>query len=406
MNEKTNKLYFLKMKIENHPLFSDELEFSLMSDARVLESTKSQLTHLAGNLWINNIITIVGKNATGKTTIMSTIIGMLKLLLYRMSIDQTSLQDIFIGTEPIKITTYFYGEDEILYKDVITFNLDKTSPNKKWIIGNEVIYEKKFNKRSTKKNILNFKNIDPLFDRNKLSEEATSLLSPDDSIFRLVQAKKKYAVQSISGNLMLANVNALLYGDKDVPTEILNYLDPTIEYLKIEQDRDESGQLKILYRLKFKNREEEINATAFDVIEHYLSSGTAKGITLYGSVIAALQTGGIIFVDELENHFNHAIVRSFIEDFSDPKVNVNRAILIFSTHYSELLDDLERGDEVYIAKRDNQIKLQRYSSSNVRSDLNKSDVFESDYLGGTAPEYSAYMQLKKATKKAVNNIRE
>lgn len=406
MSEKTNKLYFLKMRIENHPLFADNLEFSLMSDARVLESTKSQLTHLAGNLWLNNIITIVGKNATGKTTIMSTIIGMLKLLLYRMSIDQTSLQDIFVGSEPIKITTYFYGEDKTLYKDEITFNLDQDNPNKKWIIDNEIIYEKKFSGRSTKKNILNFKNIKPLFDRNKLGDMASSILSPDDSIFRLVLAKKKYDIQSVSGNLMLANVNALFYGDKDVPNEILNYLDPTIEYLKIEQDRDESGQVKILYRLKFKNREEEINATAFDVIEHYLSSGTAKGITLYGNVIASLQTGGIIFVDELENHFNHAIVRSFIEDFSDPKVNINRAILIFSTHYSELLDDLERGDEIYIAKRDGKIQLQRYSSSDVRSDLNKSDVFESDYLGGTAPEYSAYMRLKKATKKAVNDNRE
>jgi AAA15 family ATPase/GTPase len=406
MSEKTNKLYFLKMRIKNHPLFADNLEFSLMSDARVLESTKSQLTHLAGNLWLNNIITIVGKNATGKTTIMSTIIGMLKLLLYRMSIDQTSLQDIFIGSEPIKITTYFYGEDKTLYKDEITFNLDQDNPNKKWIIDNEIIYEKKFSGRSTKKNILNFKNIKPLFDRNKLGDMASSILSPDDSIFRLVLAKKKYDIQSVSGNLMLANVNALFYGDKDVPNEILNYLDPTIEYLKIEQDRDESGQVKILYRLKFKNREEEINATAFDVIEHYLSSGTAKGITLYGNVIASLQTGGIIFVDELENHFNHAIVRSFIEDFSDPKVNINRAVLIFSTHYSELLDDLERGDEIYIAKRDGKIQLQRYSSSDVRSDLNKSDVFESDYLGGTAPEYSAYMRLKKATKKAVNDNRE
>lgn len=394
------------MRIKNHPLFADNLEFSLMSDARVLESTKSQLTHLAGNLWLNNIITIVGKNATGKTTIMSTIIGMLKLLLYRMSIDQTSLQDIFIGSEPIKITTYFYGEDKTLYKDEITFNLDQDNPNKKWIIDNEIIYEKKFSGRSTKKNILNFKNIKPLFDRNKLGDMASSILSPDDSIFRLVLAKKKYDIQSVSGNLMLANVNALFYGDKDVPNEILNYLDPTIEYLKIEQDRDESGQVKILYRLKFKNREEEINATAFDVIEHYLSSGTAKGITLYGNVIASLQTGGIIFVDELENHFNHAIVRSFIEDFSDPKVNINRAVLIFSTHYSELLDDLERGDEIYIAKRDGKIQLQRYSSSDVRSDLNKSDVFESDYLGGTAPEYSAYMRLKKATKKAVNDNRE
>lgn len=171
-----------------------------------------------------------------------------------MSIDQTSLQDIFIGSEPIKITTYFYGEDKTLYKDEITFNLDQDNPNKKWIIDNEIIYEKKFSGRSTKKNILNFKNIKPLFDRNKLGDMASSILSPDDSIFRLVLAKKKYDIQSVSGNLMLANVNALFYGDKDVPNEILNYLDPTIEYLKIEQDRDVSGQVKILYRLKFKNR--------------------------------------------------------------------------------------------------------------------------------------------------------
>ena len=116
-----NKLYFLKTQIENHPRFEDGLEFSLMSDARITENTRDQLTNLSGNLWINNLITIVGKNATGKTTIMRTIIGILQLLLYRSSIDQTSLQDILIGDQPIKITTYFYGSDQVLYKDIVTF---------------------------------------------------------------------------------------------------------------------------------------------------------------------------------------------------------------------------------------------------------------------------------------------
>lgn len=56
-------------------------------------------------------------------------------------------------------------------------------------------------------------------------------------------------------------------------------------------------------------------------------------------------------------------------------------MLIFSTHYSELLNDLDRGDEVYIAKRNDKIELQRYSAANVRSDLKKAEVFDSDYLG-------------------------
>lgn len=402
-----NNFYFLKMKIENHPLFKNGLEFSLMSDARITENTRDQLTNLAGNLWINNLITIVGKNATGKTTIMRTIIGMLQLLLYGNSIDQTSLQDILVGDQPITITTYFYGTDRLLYKGVVTFKQTRDKLNKKWIIDNELIYRKEFKDRLTKKEILNFDNIEPLYNRKYLGELASSILSPDDSIFRLILTKEDYHCQLIFDNLMLANTNALFYDEEKVPVAILNFLDPSIEYLNIESETDDANHIKkIIYHLKFKNAKEEITATVFDVIQHYLSSGTAKSITLYGRVMIALKTGGIMFVDELENHFNHAIVRSFIEDFSDSKINTNRAMLIFSTHYSELLNDLDRGDEVYIAKRNDKIELQRYSAANVRSDLKKAEVFDSDYLGGTAPEYSAYLALKNVTKKVVQDKHE
>ena len=331
---------------------------------------------------------------------MRTIIGILQLLLYRSSIDQTSLQDILIGDQPIKITTYFYGSDQVLYKDIVTFKQNTDKLNKKWIIDNELIYKKEFKNRFTKKEILKFGNIKPLYERQNLDELASSILSPDDSIFRMVLAKEKYHPQPIIDNLMLANINALFYNDEKVPAAILNFLDPSIEYLNIESETDDANDIKkIIYHLKFKNSKEEITATGFDVIEHYLSSGTAKGITLYGRVMVALRTGGIMFVDELENHFNHAIVRSFIEDFADSKINVNRVVLIFSTHYSELLNDLERGDEIYVAKRNQKIELQRYSAANVRNELKKAEVFESDYLGGTAPEYSAYMALKQMMQK-------
>ena len=116
-----------------------------------------------------------------------------------------------------------------------------------------------------------------------------------------------------------------------------------------------------------------------------------------------LKKGGMIYIDELVNHYNHTIVRTFIEYFANKKINKNHATLIFSTHYSEILEDFDRGDEIYIAKRDNKIHLQRYSSANVRNELNKADVFDSDYLGGTVPKYDSYMNLRKATEKVINN---
>ncbi|WP_265486484.1 AAA family ATPase [Lactobacillus sp. PV012] len=398
------KLTFLKVKIENHPLFKDGLEFSLMSGARVTARTKDQLTNLSGKLWVTNLATIVGKNATGKTTILNTIAGILTLLFYDLSIEQTSLKNMLIGNNPIKITTFFYGSNEKLYKDEIVFK--NNGADKKWIIDSEKIYQKEFKPQFTKKQILDFTGIKPILDRKELDEVAATILATNDSIFRVIIAKENYKTQTIIENIIFTNVNAIYYGESTVPTEILRFLDPTIDYLKVEQQRDEAGAIKLLYRLKFKNRDEEITATGFDVIQCFLSSGTSKGITLYGNVVSALKSGGIIFVDELENHFNHAIVRSFIEYFSDPKVNVNRATLIFSTHYHELLDNINRGDEIYITKRKEKIELQRYSSTDIRNDYKKSEVFESDLLGGTAPEYESYLRLKKQTKKVVEDKHE
>lgn len=394
------KLTFLKIIIENHPLFSKQIEFSVLNDTRVaITDQNNDLTHLYQRLWTDNVITIVGKNATGKTTIMKTIIGMLTFLLNDKSIEQTQLADVLLGTQPITITTFFYGEDRKIYKDVTVFK--STDDGQRWHVDSEKIYVKKIDSKTSKKKLFDFpETLKPEYDRNALDPITASVLANDDSIFRMVIATEKYTVQLIVDTLIFTNFNALIYAKENVPEEILKFLDPTIEYLKVET-KSINDQNRLVYRLKFKNQTEEFVETNFTNIEHYLSSGTAKGVTLYGSVLFALKTGGIIFIDELENHFNHAIVQSFIEYFTNPRINKKRATLIYSTHYSELLSDIDRSDEIYITRRDPKISLLRYSDADVRKDLNKTNVFDSDYLGGTAPEYESYLKLLKATEKAV-----
>lgn len=392
---KNNRLYFLKMNISGHPLLEDGLEFSLVNDARITPNTSERLTHLIGNLWVNNLATIVGKNATGKTTIMKLMIGLMQNIITDYSISNSELKDILIGKNPIKINAYFYGTNGYIYKDSLTYNLN--SKQHQWYIEDEKIYQKKITPSTSKKKMFDFAKAKVVIDRNTLDTVAASILSPDDSVFKSIINKEDYYAQFPINTLFYTNYNALTYIQEDVPTEILTFLDPSIEYLKIQKDDTK----KNIYRLKFKDSDTEIVENDFANITKYLSSGTAKGISLYGFIMLALESGGVIFIDEIEDHFNHTIVDAFIEYFTDKTINVNHATLIFSTHYSEILDQIDRTDEEYITRRDAKISLQRYSQTHVRSDLSKAEVFDSDYLGGTAPEYDAYIALKKATKRWV-----
>lgn len=395
-----NRLTFLGITIKRHPLFDEKVDFFVTNEQRVYQDNNKQLTNLLGTLWVNNLIALVGRNATGKTTILKMVIGALSLLLQDKSISQTRLNDVLVGKDPIEIITYFYGNDRKVFRDKITFIRGDEG---EWKIDSERIYSKSISSRIARKDLLVFEDDSLIYDRNEIGDVALNVLADDDSIFRIVRKSGGYQAQDIVDTLIFTNMNALFYEGGDVPSEILEYLDPTIEYLKIENKRIDTHKFQAFYRLKFKGGSNEITDTNFATIEKYLSSGTAKGVTLYGNIVKTLKKGGIIFIDELENHFNHTIVRTFIEYFANKKINKNHATLIFSTHYSEILEDFDRGDEIYIAKHDNKIHLQRYSSANVRNELNKADVFDSDYLGGTVPKYDSYMNLRKATEKVINN---
>ena len=105
--------------------------------------------------------------------------------------------------------------------------------------------------------------------------------------------------------------------------------------------------------------------------------------------------GGYLIVDELENHINEEIVTTLVRFFMNPNVNKNGATLIYSTHYSELLDEYERNDCIYIVRNRGGIYAENLSLILKRNDIKKSEAYESGYLEGTVPVYEAYMALKK-----------
>lgn len=173
------------------------------------------------------------------------------------------------------------------------------------------------------------------------------------------------------------------------PKEVLTFLDPSIEYLNCKPE----GK-KVDIRLKFYGKD-EINLNNPLALNKYLSSGTIKGLSVFMGAVITFTEGGYLVVDELENHFNSEIVSTLVRFFMDKKINKKGATLVFSTHYSELLDKFERNDNIYIVKNIGGIIAENLSNVLKRNDIKKSEIYDSDFLHGTVPAYESYIALKK-----------
>ena len=111
--------------------------------------------------------------------------------------------------------------------------------------------------------------------------------------------------------------------------------------------------------------------------------------------IDIFKNGGVLLLDEMENHFNRELVATLIRLFLDTRINLNGVMLLFSTHYPSLLDEFDRNDNTFIVRNEDGISVENLASRFTRNDIKKSVAYESNYLKGTAPSYEAYMDFKR-----------
>jgi AAA15 family ATPase/GTPase len=128
---------------------------------------------------------------------------------------------------------------------------------------------------------------------------------------------------------------------------------------------------------------------------YLLSSGTTKGVLLYVLMVASLQNGFDLIVDEIENHFHKTLVENMISLYKDKSVNKSNATLIFTTHYCEVLDLFNRRDNIWIAKTDSKVYLSNmYEDYEIRTELLKSRQFYNNAFQ-TAVNYDELMNMKR-----------
>jgi len=347
-----------------------------------------------------NTIALVGSNATGKTTQLRLIKMVISVFLALDSLNEfENLADQFEDT--FRFTNYFYNA-KTLYK--VESAVKKTTDGDFAFIE-ETIYSKKVYPSHKKSELFNFdltkRGQQELLRRSSLPDEITAFLRDDDTIFSTIVRKiMNNKVQDIViDEIDMTNKNKLTTKEK-IPVEYIKYFDPSIESIRILSKDVPSEKMNV--EVTFKN--DSIIQVPLIELSNYLSSGTIKGINLFIDIEKTLKNGGYLIIDEIENHLHKSIIMNIIQLFAN-SLNKNGATLIFSTHYSEIIDMVPRTDMIYVAtKEENLIQFKKMSQGlgdQDRNDKKKSEVLLSGKLSNT-PTYKDLKRVRAKLRSAVS----
>ena len=374
----------LRITAQGLPLFKEDLDICFYAQQRVSEDDKNNLYNMIENYYLHSACAFIGINASGKTSVLK-VVNLALSIIKNEPINHAETKSILGGAKKATICTYFYDK----HKHVCCLETEITAKKSKtgeyiYSIISERLWEKPIGSVRSKKYLTDFAGMKPTAIRNQ-----DEIYLPDDVSFIIAHNKKVNDTVEVFSLLSYTNINVLPFTE-DIPLEVIAFLDPTIEKLCFEQVEG-----KTFIHLKFKNEEEIILNNAVD-LEQYLSSGTIKGIITFSMVKEVLQSGGYLLVDEIENHFNKEIVTTLVRFFMDSRFNQNGGILIFTTHYPELLDEYDRNDGIYIVRNCNGITVENLSYILTRNDIKRSYAYQSGFLEGTTPTYEAYIRLKES----------
>lgn len=374
----------LRIKVDGLPLYKTPFDVSFCATQRVEKNHSNVVCKLANNIYVNTAEAFIGINASGKTTALK-VISFTSLLLGAASLNAEYVPQILGENIRTIFDIDFFVNDKIYHLNSEIIKSKELDGKSNVSILSEKLWVKSVTSKVTKTNMLDFSGKDPV----RVRDNSDEYLSHDVSI--MIAVNRQLKSKSLFVDLVIfTNYNLVVLEEGNVPAEIISLLDPTIEYLNIENVND-----KALIRLKFFEQKEMMLHNPAE-LNAYLSSGTVKGVRAFVDAVRVLKNGGYLLIDEVENHFNRELVVSLLRLFMDKRTNPKGAVIIFSTHYPELLDEIERNDAVFITRSNRGLTVDNLNSLLKRNDMKKSEVYQSNFLGGTAPEYKSLIALQKS----------
>lgn len=386
----------LKVIFRNGAVFKDDIAIDFTNGNSVRKSpyesdTLLKAFKLKTGIYTQVLLGFTGLNATGKTTVLDMLSVVAGVLFRHDSLNVPNIQNrlvkVISGNKPFEWEVFFLHQDQVYrLKSEIIAKITANEPNNelKFVYQEEILQEKKFSS-SNRKTLFCFEKTASSV-RSQILKESP-YLQEDDSIV----SKFKDIKEVVHPLGLKTNINVAAF--RGAPPEFfVNVFDPNIKKLNIHKGKDGKEESELL----FKNQERKIYGGDPSGLLFFLSAGTIKGLSIGPAVLNALKYGGYVFIDEIENHFNKKIVEWFMELFTDIRTNPRGACLVFSTHYPELLDVMDRMDNIYITKRDQDhfCTCVRYSDIIKRNELSKSRVILENGIGGTAPRFHDLQSAK------------
>ena len=340
---------------------------------KTAEDKEYELQEIASDLYTYNTMAFIGKNASGKTSAIELLDCCYSIL------SNFRLHSIHYNYDNIKLEIMFF-ESGYIYKYQKVLKADNALSNRA-LFTEQHIYKKKYYKSKAKS----------IFEDG--FEEVVGLgeLPEDTSILFFVLKKTQTRALFFDSYGQGSNTYQLLFRaiktyhiEMPVFLNILKIFDENI--LSLEKLDDNN------YKLRYLDR--DIIVADRDLL-YFLSSGTTKGILLYTMVVASLQQGFDLLIDEVENHFHKTLVENLIVLYKDKTVNKKNASLIFTTHYCELLDLFNRQDNIWVCHADEKIHIDNmYERYKIRYEISKSRQFYNNAFQ-TSVNYNELMNLKR-----------
>ena len=376
---------------------------------------------------------IFGGNASGKTNV-------LKAFAYMASVVRLSSAQIPIvaSNESFAFMSDADKENSLYEVEIIQngiyykygFELNKGSVKHEWLYKREERLTLVFERKVSKLTIMS------------LDQQSINLIKvPDTSLFLSIGNNFNLAINKYLSDVMTWFMNALIVFEnsnnsidiytmengkyKEQALEILKRADIGITDFEIVKDKIASasnpesililnsklqsdpsiiaGQLKAdmenLYKIDMKTIFHVTNGKGDVVGEKdvmlfkdrgFNSEGTTRLLCYLGWMLAALDQGRVIFIDEIDSKLHFLVADYLIELFNSIEHNPKNAQLICTAHNVMLMDDGLRRDQIYFTSKDTQGKSSLVSLADYTG-VRKNDLFSKKYLAGfyaSLPDFS------------------
>jgi hypothetical protein len=218
-----------------------------------------------------------------------------------------------------------------------------------------------------------------------LIQQTASHIEEDDSIRARIERLIHDADFAIDG---LSASKEPIFGAQEDPSKSLRALGDGLRYLaeslpwrpKIsEQDVKDKFVVQTLHRVP-----DSEDSVAFS-LERDESDGTQRFFGIIGTILQALDDGGLLVVDELDCSMHPQLTRKLVEMFHSEEANPKGAQLVFATHDTNLMTpSLFRRDQIWLTEKTQNGNTELFSLTDIQSEKRprKDEPFEKNYLAG------------------------